>query len=123
MTDRTEPVPAGAAPMPRLSASSINDDQLDALYAERDLLARLLVNKVNELVDERRHYRIAATAIARVRNLADVWLDAPDPLVQASARDLISCLDGPPTPRTAPPAAQESHTGLPGALKATGGPR
>ncbi|RRQ81523.1 hypothetical protein [Streptomyces griseofuscus] len=34
-------------------------------------------------------------ALARVRALAEVWQDAPDPLVRASAADLLSTIRGP----------------------------
>lgn len=37
----------------------------------------------------------AAAALDRVRNLAEVWQDAPDPLVRASAADLLTTIRGP----------------------------
>lgn len=40
-------------------------------------------------------------ALARVRALAEVWQDAPDPLVRASAADLLSTLRGPQPPAPA----------------------
>ncbi|MEU6340246.1 hypothetical protein ABZ883_04755 [Streptomyces sp. NPDC046977] len=46
----------------------------------------------------------AEGAIERAHHLADVWDDAPDPLVRTSARDLRSTLVGSPArPRTAQP--------------------
>jgi hypothetical protein len=51
----------------RPTASTITDDELDALYAERDQLASLAVNAANALRDERRHYRIACEEVARLR--------------------------------------------------------
>jgi hypothetical protein len=48
--------------------------------------------------------RDAEATIERVITLAEVWQDAPDPLVRVSAADLISTLRGPqqPDPSAAP---------------------
>ncbi|MFL4904866.1 hypothetical protein ACJ6WF_17165 [Streptomyces sp. MMS24-I2-30] len=43
----------------------------------------------------------AEAAVARVQNLGNVWLDAPDPLARAMAADLISCIRGPQRPAPA----------------------
>ncbi|MGW4759560.1 hypothetical protein [Streptomyces chartreusis] len=40
-------------------------------------------------------FRDLRAAIARVTNLANVWMDAPDPLARAGAADLLSTIRGP----------------------------
>ncbi|THA29221.1 hypothetical protein E6R18_25280 [Streptomyces sp. A1277] len=76
-----------------------------ALYADQtaDLL-RVAHETSNKSEAERARAATRAeqaeAAIARVRKLAAVWDDAPDPLAQAMARDLRSTLDAVPVPGT-----------------------
>lgn len=49
----------------------------------------------------------AEAAIARVRALADVWKDAPDPLARAMAADLLSAVRGPQPAHDAGPSVRE----------------
>jgi site-specific recombinase len=86
----------------RHTANTITDEALDELYRRIDTLEHVAAGN-------RRHVQLivpdlqrAEAALDRVRKLADVWQDAPDPLARAMAADLHSTLrspahDGPTT--------------------------
>ncbi|MFE5090624.1 hypothetical protein ACFRCI_09510 [Streptomyces sp. NPDC056638] len=86
-------------------------DQAEAALEQAELDAEQQARHFRTLSGERESYRqawkyeqkrraTAEAAIERVKNLAEVWGDAPDPLVRASARDLRTTIAGPRQPTT-----------------------
>ncbi|WP_392750606.1 hypothetical protein [Streptomyces sp. LN590] len=74
-------------------ALRLNSKRLDAVLADRES------ERAARTAEEKRA-RTAKAAIERVKNLAEVWADAPDPLVRAGARDLRTTVAGPQPPTT-----------------------
>lgn len=115
----------------RISINNLTSEQLDALYDQLDE-ARMWARHGYEIgqrhcswsdhgvaphwltegwprsFESCEHLQQAAefdTALSRVRNLAEVWQDAPDPLARAMAADLKTTLRG-PVPHDGPNVAE-----------------
>jgi hypothetical protein len=83
----------------RISINNLTSEQLDKLQLRAEKAERA----VGHLVDR---YLGAEASLHRVRKLAEVWQDAPDPLARAMAADLRTTLNGPATAHDGPSTAE-----------------